>query len=254
MTDSGSFDSKSRDTAWQGLVDRLWKTSKIAAMRRWMATWFMRLTTPFAVEMNRRITNTIYNKGAVILYTPFEITAWEKTHEIKPGNIIDVNDIDWSNLTLAELLTIMDPAKLDEKKAIANDIHGGVLLLNHTVIGDSLIMPSDTFFQAGNAMTEEKRAIVRKAYRRIVLTHMAEQRKVSGEMAAVSSDFWIGTGATMRHFWAWSFLSVCWAQLLSEVTKQLGPEVSEGDIKEYIEDIHAEQAVVTEEKGGETNK
>ncbi|KAK9784952.1 hypothetical protein SCARD494_12361 [Seiridium cardinale] len=246
MKESGTFGTAAREKAWSGLICRMWAKSRSAAIRRFLATWFMRFTTPAGVEIKRRITDSIYNKGALIPYVPFDIAKWENEHKLVPGNLIDSDAYNWDEITLEAMLAMADPYKLDEKKPMAEDSLGGALFLGHLINGSALMQPSYTLAMTDLAqsytVSKEDLDVVKRSYEKVVLPHLKDQSSTT----ALPSGSWKSTGATVRQYWAWTVLDTYRAELEKEVAKQLGPKATGSEIREYIEGLHAGAFILPE--------
>ncbi|KAF4331788.1 hypothetical protein FBEOM_14438 [Fusarium beomiforme] len=243
MKESGTFETAARDKAWSGLVCRLWTKSQWAATRRFLASTFMSFTTPAGVEIKRRITDSTYNKGALVQYVPFDISKWEKEYKLVPGNLIDLGAYDWDNITLEAMSAMADPSKLDESKPRAEDTLGGALFLGHLVNGSALMQPSYTLAMtdlAVSKLSNDDLDVIKKAYEKVVLANLKDE----SNMTTVPSGPWKGTGAAVRQYWAWAALSPYRVELEKVAAKQVGSKATRSEISEFIDALHAQEAVL----------
>lgn len=252
MKSSGEYGTAVREKAWVGIISRIWSKSKWAASRRFLATWFMRLRTPAAVEINRRITGNIYNKGALILSVPFDIVKWENEHQLMPGNLIDRDEYNWDNITLEEMLAMTDPYRLDEKEPMAGDILGGVLFLGHLINDIALIQPSYALAMTDLALSypvsKDDLDVVKKSYDKLVRPHLNDQSSTTAIPSGACKSISVAT----RQYWALTILETYWAELKKDVAKQLGPKATESEIRECVEGLHAE--ALTPQEGNQSVK
>lgn len=243
MKESGAFGTAAREKAWSGLVCRLWTKSRWAATRRFLASTFMCFTTPVGVEIKRRITDSTYNKGALVQYVPIDITKWEKEYQLVPGNLIDLGAYDWDSITLEAMSAMADPTKLDESKPMAEDTLGGAIFLGHLVNGTALMQPSYTLAMTDLAMSKLSKDdldVIKKAYENVVLANL----KTPSNTTPVTSGPWKGTGAVVRQYWAWAALSPYRVELEKVAAIQVGSKATRSEISEYIDALHAEKAVL----------
>ncbi|TGO41681.1 hypothetical protein BHYA_0018g00530 [Botrytis hyacinthi] len=275
MINKNEFGSEARDKAYTGLLFSMWKKSPAAGLRRLICTVGMTCATPVGLAMARRITHIPYNLGALV---PFDETKHEENTEHEKGNRIEIDNINWLNVTPEQACALLDPTKFDSTKPIASDTLGGLRDGGRIINMSALLQPSYSLAMTNLAhhISQENLDVVRKTYEKAIqpwITEMkllelkkSEQEIVAKEMMEIIDSSgseklvlpkelvhelaWRGTGAAVVHAWAWSLFQKLLPDIQDDLAETLPKDTEKGDVKEYLEGLLAETTVemTTEDK------
>ncbi|TGO64260.1 hypothetical protein BCON_0008g01090 [Botryotinia convoluta] len=275
MVSKNEFGSEARDKAYTGLLFSMWKKSPAAGLRRLICTVRMTCATPVGLAMARRITHIPYNLGALV---PFDEKKYEGDVEHEKGNRIEIENINWLNVTPEQACALLDPTKFDSTKLIASDTLGGLRDSGRIINMNALLQPSYSLAMTNLAhhISQENLEVVRKTYEKAIqpwITEMkllelkkSEQEIVTKEMMEIINSSgseklvlpkelvhelaWRGTGASVVHAWAWSVFRKLLPDIQDDLAETLPKDTEKEDVKEYLEGLLAETTVdmTTEDK------
>ncbi|KAF7938057.1 hypothetical protein BELL_0236g00040 [Botrytis elliptica] len=175
MIKKNEFGSEARDRAYTGLLFNMWKKSPAAGLRRLICTVGMTCATPVGLAMARRITHIPYNVGALV---PFDETKHEENAEHEKGNRIEIENINWLNITPEQVCALLDPTKFDSTKPMAPDTLGGLRDGGRIINMSALLRPSYSLAMTNLAhhISQETLEVVRKTYEKAIQPWITEMK------------------------------------------------------------------------------
>ncbi|TEY86516.1 hypothetical protein BOTCAL_0007g00430 [Botryotinia calthae] len=260
MINKNEFGSEARDKAYTGLLFSMWKKYPAAGWRRLVSTVGMTCATLVGLTMARRITHIPYNLGALV---PFDEKEYEGNVDHEKGNRIEIEDINWLDVTPEQACALLDPTKFDSTKPIASDTLGGLRDGGRIINMSALLQPSYSLAMtnlAHHILQENLEAMklleLKKREQEVVTNEMIEMINFSGSEKLVLPKELVhklalrGTGASVVHAWAWSFFQKLLPDIQDDLAATLPKDTEKEEVKEYLEGLLAETTVemTTEDK------